>query len=759
MKRFTLYLFVLISMFLLTGTQTLLQAQAQDPDWVHTFGGGCGKEILADGSGNIYHGGYISGSVDLDSGPGTCIVGTVTNTKHSFIRKLDKDGNFLWGYGIENIYLNMVERMTVDDAGNVYAIGYFKGNADFDNGPGSFTLTTDSNASHFMRDTFIVKLDASGNLIKAAHLATVAGTGNDFFQNVPAHMSRDSNGNIYVAGFFYGSVDFDPGPGTEILSCRNSNQQAYLVKLDGNLNFQWAYTIDSAGSNHLNAMDVDSAGNIMIAGSVFNEVVDIAPSPATFPVSSYYIMKLNSNGEFLWANDCSYYVMGIKMDGAGNMIFSGALYGTTDLDPGAGIHPVTSVGYSGYFLSKVSAAGDLIWANLFGNPTAGSIGVEDIALDNSGNVLLGGRLASTCTFGSGADALQLTSSGNSDALAVKFNADGDFITAVQFGGAGYDYGFAIACDNAGDAYFTGSFRETADFDYGDGVINRTAGGSGDDIFMIKMEHFGESLPALDTFSLLATNSIYMRTGGKVLDGNIAVCQKNSDPKLSPGNDVTLGRSVFAQDGYTVYGDVVYLGVEASVDNIACNSILGSGTVRGNQDIPLQFPLGISLPVFPSASPGSENIVLAAFESLTLAGGSYGDVLLNKGAVLILSGGTYHFNNLELTDYSDILCSDAVEIIINNRLLSGDRIIIGPESGSSVTAKDILIFVNGQNGAGGDLFDLPKAATLGARHNVKANIYAPNGSVWLKARSNIEGACIAKDILVEFYVNISLNSAF
>ncbi len=58
-----------------------------------------------------------------------------------------------------------------DNSGNVIATGLFQGTVDFDPGPGTYSLS-----SNGFYDFYIVKLDASGNLIWAK---SIGGTGVD----------------------------------------------------------------------------------------------------------------------------------------------------------------------------------------------------------------------------------------------------------------------------------------------------------------------------------------------------------------------------------------------------------------------------------------------------------------------------------------------------------------------------------------------------------------------------------------------------
>jgi hypothetical protein len=99
------------------------------------------------------------------------------------------------------------------------------------------------------------------------------------------------------------------------------------------------------------------------------------------------------------------------------------------------------------------------------------------------------------------------------------------------------------------------------------------------------------------------------------------------------------------------------------------------------------------------------------------------------------------------------------VIINNRLEPGSHASIGPEEGSGISAIDIVFYVNGINGNTGNLGDSPKAAIIGTNNTVKANIYAPNGTIWLKNHVDAEGAFIGKDVLVGTKAKVTQNSIF
>ncbi|MGZ6540083.1 MAG: hypothetical protein ACXVEB_17030, partial [Bacteroidia bacterium] len=54
------------------------------------------------------------------------------------------------------------------------------------------------------------------------------------------YVTTDASGNVFITGNFYGTIDFDPGPGVFNLSAIGSDLDIFIVKLDVSGNFVWA---------------------------------------------------------------------------------------------------------------------------------------------------------------------------------------------------------------------------------------------------------------------------------------------------------------------------------------------------------------------------------------------------------------------------------------------------------------------------------------------------------------------------------------
>ena len=173
--------------------------------------------IAVDSSDNVIVGGAYSGSVDFKPGSGTV---TLPTSGRGFITKLNSTGGLVWTRALESDSFTNVRGLAVDAAGAVYATGAFQGTVDFNPGVASHTRTTAGS-----NDIFVVKLTAAGNFSWAE---TFGASGDDGAFAV----SVDTTGAVHVAGWFKGTVDFDPDPlATHLLTGSDTFKNGFLLKL------------------------------------------------------------------------------------------------------------------------------------------------------------------------------------------------------------------------------------------------------------------------------------------------------------------------------------------------------------------------------------------------------------------------------------------------------------------------------------------------------------------------------------------------
>jgi hypothetical protein len=308
----------------------------------------------------------------------------------------------------------------------------------------------------------------------------------------------DSSGNVYTAGSFQGTVDFDPGAGTANLTSVGSSD-VFILKLDSDGNYVWAKSMGGTSGAFVassSALKIDSTNNIYIVG-YFADTADFDPGAGTANLTSaggfdIFISKFDSDGNYVWAKSMggtnTDTGTGIALDSLNNVYATGHFFSTTaDFDPGAGTANLTPVGGTDVFILKLDSDGNYVWAKSIGG-TSGDTG-SGITLDSSNNVYSTGQFSSTADFDPGAGTANLTSVGSSDVFILKLDSDGNYVWAKSMGGTSSDAGRSINSDSLGSIYTTGQFSITADFDPGAGTANLTSAG-GFDIFISKLDSDG-----------------------------------------------------------------------------------------------------------------------------------------------------------------------------------------------------------------------------------------------------------------------------
>ena len=389
---------------------------------------------------------------------------------------------FNWAIGIGSGGSSFGYSIAYDVNGNVYTTGSFSGTVDFDPGPGSVNLTSAGS-----NDIFVCKVSSAG-VFQWAKKFGGGGTGDG------NSIAVDASGNVYTTGYFTGTADFDPGPGTVNFTALGS-QDIFVSKLDASGNYVWARQLGGPSPDVAQAIAIDASGNVYTTGFT-QGAGDYDPGPGVVvvnPIGSAdaWISKLNSSGNFVWAKqlggDNTVSGKTILTDAAGNLYIGGFHSGTTDFDPGAGVFPLTSSGSTDIFICKLNSSGNFAWAKEMGGTFSDYC--SSLAVDASGNVYSTGAFQSTSDFDPGAGTFNLVSSGINDIFVSKLNSSGAFVWANKMGGTNDDIGESIKVDANGNVYTAGEFQGTVDFDPGVGVFNLTSAGF-DDIFISKVNSVG-----------------------------------------------------------------------------------------------------------------------------------------------------------------------------------------------------------------------------------------------------------------------------
>ena len=266
--------------------------------------------------------------------------------------------------------------------------------------------------------------------------------------------------------------------------------------------------------------------------------------------------------------------------------------------------------------------------------------------------------------------------------------------------------------------------------------------------------------SLDGFVALGYEGIYLKQGATIVSGDVGANVSSSGPYLAGSQEVTVGKSVTIQSAASqVMGDSIKIKQNGEVYDTFYNDLSNNGTVLGTEYTPLALPLVESFPALPAFSPGTEEIFVAQGDSHTIDSGSYGLLDANKNTTLIFTGGVYDFEEWDVGQDVDVLFQAPSEIRIAGKLHVDQNSYVGPDSGSGLSAKDIVIYVNGINGNNGNLGATAKAAKFGLHSTVFVNVYVPNGTLWLRQGSNSTGAFLAKWMIVGINATVTLESGW
>ncbi|MBN1351999.1 SBBP repeat-containing protein [candidate division KSB1 bacterium] len=303
--------------------------------WVKSYGGldasghddDCGRDIIADGSGNIFVIGQFWGTASFGS---TNL--TSAGEADMFIAKCDPNGNVLWAVRGGGVEKDGGEKIALDDEGNLYVAGYFRSTATF----GSHQLTSSGKL-----DLFIAKYDASGNLL------WIKQAGGPDYDSVLG-FGIDESDNIYCCGTFADSVTFEE---TTLHSL--GDDDIFIAHFDASGNLNWAKQAGSPNYEAAVDLTLDESGNLTMIG-YFNESITFEDTTLTgVAYNDVFVTSYSAEGQLLWANliggtnfDRGY---GITTDNESNNIITGTFAGTLPI----GEFELTSVGSKDIFIAKL----------------------------------------------------------------------------------------------------------------------------------------------------------------------------------------------------------------------------------------------------------------------------------------------------------------------------------------------------------------------------------------------------------------------
>jgi gliding motility-associated-like protein len=233
--------------------------------------------ITVDSQDNVVASGILDGTINFNP-LGAVDNVTVSNFGACFVAKYSSSGALTWVNTINSTITVGGDSPLVcsDGQNNICFSTAFVGSLIF----GSVTAT----ATGDNPNVCIAKYSSAGLLLFAKSIAPLG----VFDYNSP--ITNDKNGNIYLAGYFNNSVNFNPELVPDATLSAHGSSDFYIAKYDPTGNYLYAFNGGSANCSNTigSCIAIDSDNNVNLGGS-FCSTVNFDPSgcsPETLTASS-----------------------------------------------------------------------------------------------------------------------------------------------------------------------------------------------------------------------------------------------------------------------------------------------------------------------------------------------------------------------------------------------------------------------------------------------------------------------------------------
>jgi hypothetical protein len=306
----------------------------------------------------------------------------------------------------------------------------------------------------------------------------------EFRQHAPRLYQESRNGTVAVKGEY-----IQTGP-DEIGFRIGSYDRSQPLIIDPVISF--SSFLGGSADDAITAMALDASGNIYVTGwtSSLDFPVVNARQGTFGGAVDVFVTKINAAGNAMLYSTylggrMEDRALGIAVDSSGAAVITGW---TLSSD-----YPVVNAVRTVYggnrdaFVTKLSPAGNSLVFSTFLGGTLQDAG-NGVTLDRLGNVYVTG--STTSSDFPILNPLQTVNHGQQDAFVTKLDPSGALLYSTYLGGAADDIGNAIAVDNVGNAYVTGS-TNSQNFPVASAFQSANAGGQ--DAFVAKINAAGSAL--------------------------------------------------------------------------------------------------------------------------------------------------------------------------------------------------------------------------------------------------------------------------
>lgn len=220
------------------------------------------------------------------------------NNFDAFLAEFDLDGNFIDAIRIfHGSNIQRIKGMIYSSVEDILIIiGQFKDEFTYFDGTSDITVNPRGAAG---KDHFVVKSTLSGEIQDTTFFQTTQnGT-------ILKDVNLATNEGYYIAGDVFDLIEFST-PSNTLTGSSATTADAFIVKLNTDLDFQWARKGGGIGYDHANNSISDIYGNVYITGKAEADVVfDSTATLSSAIISGFgaqdlYLAKYNKLGTLQW---------------------------------------------------------------------------------------------------------------------------------------------------------------------------------------------------------------------------------------------------------------------------------------------------------------------------------------------------------------------------------------------------------------------------------------------------------------------------
>jgi hypothetical protein len=337
-----------------------------------------------DSNGNVDLVGTFTNTADFGGTPLVATHSAVGDSLDIWVAQYNgATGAHQWSKSFGGVYTDQAKGVAVDGLGKIYVTGHFSGTVNF--GGTNLRVPFDSDL-----DVFIAKLTVGGAHVWSKNFTN---NGND----VGYDIAVDGQGNVALAGNFTNTINFGGGD----LVSRNANSDAFVADFDTNGGYRWARDLGADdGNEDARGVAVDGSGNVVVVGAAIKgfDFGNGTVVPAFGSSDGFVAKYAAANGAYQWAarlggtnND---YANSVAVDSAGNILVAGSYEGTANF---SGVTS-TVVGQDDGFVVKYSNAGARTWFRSYGGLSADVFNAITATPGAGANPVIGGYFYGTGMF-------------------------------------------------------------------------------------------------------------------------------------------------------------------------------------------------------------------------------------------------------------------------------------------------------------------------------------------------------------------------